>query len=229
MPSRGCLVTRGSTIPEYGTEPWKHPTVNDVAESPRMTFGGPFLDDGRLWRGTVVGQLPPGTAANAQDMYRNLDTMRSEIQAYLESHGIGVFHGYPRGGEHTSAVYWDVDEHPEYQGFLAAAEKAGVRLVSLYANQFSDAHIDDAIDRLEESALPRENRRSLEARLREMGVYAGFICQIELSFDFSPRVYIFDLHTEWFNDFNEILDLIEEAYEEDEDQEPLGGGYFSKN
>ncbi len=162
-------------------------------------------------------------------MKLNLDTMRLEIQEYLESHGMVVFHGYPRGGEQTPAVYWDTDTHPDYQAFLSAAEKAGVRLVTLYANQFTELLIEDAIDRLEESALPRENRRTLEARIREMRVYTGFTCQIELSFDLSPRVYIFDLHTEWFNDFNDMLDLIDDAYGEGEDEEPLGGGYFSKN
>lgn len=162
-------------------------------------------------------------------MKLNLDTMRLEIQEYLESHGLAIFYGYSRGGEHTPAVYWDVDDHPDFQAFLSAAEKAGVHLVTLYANQFSDLLIEDAIERLEESALPRENRRTLEARIREMGVYSGFTCQIELSFDLAPRVYIFDMHTEWFNDFNDMLDLIDDAYEEEDDEEPLGGGYFSKN
>jgi hypothetical protein len=163
-------------------------------------------------------------------MKLNLETLRTEIQEYLESHGMVVFHGCPRSGDASGAVFWDTERHPDYHLFLAAAEAAGVRLVTLHAHEFTEDMIDDALDRLEESDLPREERRAIEMRLREMRGYAGFTCQIELSFDLTPRVYVFDLRTEWFDDLNDLLDRIDEAYEEDEeDEEPLGGGYYSKN
>ena len=159
-------------------------------------------------------------------MKLNLDTLRSEIQDYLESRGIAVFHGFPRAQE-IPAVYWDTEGHPDYREFLSVAEKAGVRLVTLYANEFSNEVLDDAEQRLD--SLPREERRELESRLRQMRGYTGFICQIELSFDLAPRVYLFDLHTEWYEELNELLDQIEDAEDEGEEESPLGGGYFSKN
>jgi hypothetical protein len=165
-------------------------------------------------------------------MKLNLETLRAEIQGHLESQGIVVFHGYPRSGEASSLVLWDTERHPDYRMFLAAAKAAGVRLVTLYAREFTGDLIDDALERLEESDLPREEHRAVEMRLREMRGYAGFTCQIELSFDLAPRVYVFDLRTEWFDDLNDLLDRIDEAYEgegDEEDSGPLGGGYFSKN
>ncbi|MBZ5603287.1 MAG: hypothetical protein LAO79_13375 [Acidobacteriia bacterium] len=163
-------------------------------------------------------------------MKTNLDTLRGEIQDYLESHGIAVFHGTPRGAEETGMVYWDVERHPDYRAYLAAAEAAGARVVTIFANEFNQEVIDDAQERLEESSLTREERRAIEQRLREMRAFAGFTCQIELSFDIAPRVYIFDLRTEWFEDLSDLLYRIDDAYDtEDEDDEPLGGGYFSKN
>jgi hypothetical protein len=163
-------------------------------------------------------------------MRLNLESLRADIQNHLESRGMAVFHGWPRGSEQTAAVYWNTESHPDYEAFLAAAETAGVRLVTLYANEFSEEAIEDALARLDESALPREQRRDIESRLREIRGYAGFICQVELSFDLAQRVYVFDLRTEWFDELNEMLDRIEEGFseEEDEDEEPLGG-YFSKN
>jgi hypothetical protein len=157
----------------------------------------------------------------------NLDSMRSEIQDYLESHGIAVFHGAPRGDDEP-AVYWNVERHPDYRTFLATAEAAGVRLVTLYANEFAVEVIDEAMERLNESGLGREDRRAMEMRLREMRAYGGFTCQIELSFDLAPRVYLFDLRTEWFEDLNEMLHRIDDAREERDDGEPMHG-YFSKN
>ncbi|MGD1091254.1 MAG: hypothetical protein ABSB35_04575 [Bryobacteraceae bacterium] len=160
-------------------------------------------------------------------MKLNLDTLRSEIQDYVESRGMVVFHGSPREGGDPPSVYWDTKGHPDYHAFLGAAESAGVRLVTLWANDFSDELIDDALDRLQTSGIPREESRALRTHLTEMRAYSGFICQIELSFDLGPRVYIFDLRTEWFDDLNDLLDRIDATFDDD-DEEALGG-YFSKN
>jgi len=62
-----------------------------------------------------------------------------------------------------------------------------------------------------------------------MRSYIGFTCQIELSFDLAPRVYVFDLRTEWFDDLNDLLDRVDDAAHKSEGDSPLGGGYFSKN
>jgi hypothetical protein len=161
-------------------------------------------------------------------MRLNLDNLRAEIQEHLESRGMAVFHGLPRG-EQTAAIYWDTHRHPGYESFVAAAQAAGVRLVTLYANEFHPDVIEDALERLEGSILSREERREFESRLRELRGYAGFICQIELSFDLAARTYIFELRTEWFEELNEMLHEIDEAYSEEDDEEPLGSGYFSKN
>jgi hypothetical protein len=160
-------------------------------------------------------------------MKLNLDSMRPEIQDYLESHGMAVFHGVPRGDD-APAVYWNLETHPDYRTFLATAEAAGVRMVTLFANQFDADVIDEAMERLNESGLGRDDRRALELRLREMRGYGGFTCQIEISFDISPRVYVFDLRTDWFEDLNEMLHRIDDARDDRDDEEPLHG-YFSKN
>ena len=161
-------------------------------------------------------------------MRSNLETLRSEIQEYLESRGIAVFHGAPRVGE-FAVVYWDLEHHPDFRSYIATAAAAGVRMVTICATQFHDELIDEAQERLDQSSLARDERRSLEQRLREMRGYAGFTCQIELSFDLSPRVYVFDLRTDWYEDFSDLLDQIDDAEEDEDDEDPLGGGYFSKN
>jgi hypothetical protein len=157
-------------------------------------------------------------------MNPDLDTLRSEIQDYVESRGLAIFHGFP-GNEPAGAVYWDRQAHPDFRDFIGAAEKAGVRLITMFTNEFSGDMMEDAEQRLD--ALAGPERGEVEARLRALRRYAGLICQIELSFDLGPRVYFFDIRTDWYEEWNDILDQIEEA--EQEDETPLGGGYFSKN
>jgi len=162
-------------------------------------------------------------------MKANLETLSTEIQSYLREHGIAIFHGFPRAFDDIPAVYWNTADNPDYRAFIAAAQSAGVKLVTVYANNFDESIIDDAIDRLNDPSIARDDRRAIEKRLRELRAYSGFICQIELSFDLAPRVYVFDLRTEWFDELNELLDAIDDAYEESEPGDPSPGSYFSQN
>lgn len=162
-------------------------------------------------------------------MRLNLEALHSEIQDHLASRGMGVFYSHPRSDETPSPVFWDTAAYPDYRLFLAAAEAAGARLMTFCTLEFDGDLIDDAVDRLENSDLPQDERRIAELRLREMLGYAGFTCQIELSFDLGPRVYVFDLRTEWFDELNDLLENMDDSYSgEHEEDEPLGG-YYSKN
>jgi hypothetical protein len=164
-------------------------------------------------------------------MPSNLDRFRLEIEEHLHSRGIVIFQSFPRSGEPGSPVYWDTDRHPDFHEFLAAAEAAGARLVTMFSRELEAEMIDDAMEQLGESEIDREERRAMEARLKEIRGYTGFTCQIELSFDLASRVYIFDLRTDWFDDLNDLIDRIDETFhDEDEGDAPLtGGSYFSRN
>ena len=75
----------------------------------------------------------------------------------------------------------------------------------------------------------REEKRELSRRIEELALYEGFLCAIELSFDYDGRVYVFDLETEWYEEWHEIMDEIEDAMPDDE--EGSGGPYnlYSNN
>jgi len=163
-------------------------------------------------------------------MKLNLDTLRREIQEDLESRGIIIFNSFPRSSDAASPVYWDTENFPDFGAFLNAAEAVGVRLVTLYARSFDEDLVDEAMDELAAASIDRDERRAIDARLKEMRAYTGFTCQIELSFDLASRVYIFDLRTDWFEELNDLLDRIDESGIPDHpgDEPPLAG-YYSKN
>jgi hypothetical protein len=164
-------------------------------------------------------------------MRPNLDTLHREIQQHLESRGMAVFRSYPRAdldSSQTGAVYWDSENHPDYREFVEAAWAAGVRMVTLYAREFTSDMLENALTQLSDTELERDERRVLDARLNEMRAYEGFTCQIELSFDHAQRTYVFDVRTEWFDELNDLADRIEESYQDEGDENPLSG-YYSNN
>ena len=165
-------------------------------------------------------------------MRPNLDNLRHEIEQHLESRGMAVFRSFPRAGSEGSlpdAIYWDWKNYPDYREFVEAACAVGVRMVTLYAREFTSDIIETSLSHLSETELEREDRRAFDARLNEMRAYEGFTCQIELSFDHAQRTYVFEVRTEWFDELNDLVERIEDSYQDEEgDENPLSG-YYSNN
>jgi hypothetical protein len=162
-------------------------------------------------------------------MALDLETLRTEMQTHLQEFGIPVFYGYHRLLDTAAQVSWDTEGHPDFREFLETGRLAGAPLIVFNYQSFSLDQIDDALDQLEESDFTREEKRNYETRLRQLQAYEGFTCSVQLSFTLDSRLYIFELNTDWYQALAEIVNELDVATEEsDEEQGPIGG-YFSNN
>ena len=162
----------------------------------------------------------------------NLDTLRAEIEDYLEQEGFAIFRGFLRMLDTAPLVYWDCERYPDYKAFLQTAKAVGVQMIVYLQHEFSNERIDSALEHLEEVELPREDYRAMERRLNELRVYDGFTCSIELSFDLEGRIYVFDLRTDWYDELSDLLEdlhMLGAGPDNDEDDDTPMRGYFSKN
>jgi hypothetical protein len=164
-------------------------------------------------------------------MSLDLESLRAEIQAYLDDAGLAVFHGYHNSAEGGTQVAWDTERHPDFREFLSAGQKAGAKLFVFHYESFSLDRVDDALEQLEEADLSREEKRSYETRLRQLQAYDGFTCAVELSFSVDGREYVFEAHTDWYEALNDIVIELDTAFEEEEGEDGDGsiGRFFSKN
>jgi hypothetical protein len=163
-------------------------------------------------------------------MAQDLETLRAEMQAHLEKSSMPVFHGYHRMLDSLMQVSWDTERHPDFREFLETASKAGAKLVVFNQDAFMLDQIDEALEELETCDFTREEKRHYETRLRQLQAYEGFTSSLQLSFSLENRVYVFELHTDWYESMNDILAELDAASEaqEDEEEGPIGG-YFSNN
>src|SRR3954452_12576706 len=150
-------------------------------------------------------------------MALDLESLRGEIQSYLDASDIPVFFGYHRTIDALTQIAWDVESHPDFRDFIAAGRKAGAKLIVFTHIAFSLDQIDEALDQLEQSDLTREEKRNFEGRLRQLQAYEGFTCSLELSFTLENSTYTFDLHTDWYNSLNDILAELDFATDDEED------------
>jgi hypothetical protein len=161
----------------------------------------------------------------------NLDTLKREILEYLEAADLAVFRISPGGLEGLPAVLWDTENFPDYQSFLAVARKCGVHLALFSAREFDADDIDDLSGQLDECELTREERRDYETRLRDMRIYSGLTCSLELAFSYDSRLYVYEIQPDWYDDFCSIEDEVLErltGHDHDAEDDSLGG-YFSNN
>jgi len=163
-------------------------------------------------------------------MKPDLDTLNAEIQHYVDEKGFVLFHSYSRLSDTTEVLHWDTSRYPDYRMFLDVAARTGARMIVYHHRDFTADYLEDALARLEEADLPREEKRDLDQRVRALRVYEGFTCALEISFDFENRIYMFDLRTDWYDELLDILEEIEESFAgaESSEEGPLGG-YFSRN
>lgn len=161
-------------------------------------------------------------------MALDLETLRTEIQTYLDELGMPVFYGYPQMTDALNQISWDTQTHPDFKEFVGAARNAGAKLIVFHHEALSLDQIDEALERLEDSEFTREEKRNYETRLRQLQAYEGFTCRLELSFALDGRIYLFELHTEWYDGLNDVLAELEAAAEEESEDGALGG-YFSNN
>ncbi len=162
-------------------------------------------------------------------MKQNLDVLKTEIFEHLESQGLVIFPSMSRALDGLPTIAWDADRYPDFKKFVQAGVAAGVKLFSLHAHEFSADYAESAAEELDDTNLTAEERRTIERRLRELRAYDGFTCSIELAFDLGTRVYVFELRTEWYEEFNDLLDEITAASADDDEDEGPIGGYFSNN
>jgi hypothetical protein len=159
----------------------------------------------------------------------NLDSLRKEMLEHLKSSGIVVFHSHPRSAESAlAAVPWDTEGHPDFREFVAAALAADVKMMTMFAREFSSDLLEEAVDQFADAELDRDQRRAIESRLRELQAYEGFVCQLELSFDHGERVYVYDQRTEWYDDLTDLMEQIDDAFQDAPNADPLGG-FYSNN
>ena len=161
----------------------------------------------------------------------NLDTLKQEILEFLNASGFAVFHSSPGGLDGFPMVLWDSERFPDYQMFLEVARQSGIKLILFAAREFEASDLDDLLAQLDDCELTREEKREYESRLRDLRIFTGVTCSLELAFDYHSRLYVYEVQPDWYEDFQNIEEEIAARAEDGEgpmDDDSLGG-YFSKN
>ena len=81
-------------------------------------------------------------------MNTDLGALKSEALEYLAAQGMIAFHSYLRHHEGVPAIGWDGKHYPDYRQFIDTAKRAGVEMIVLRSDYFSDDDIEEALGEL---------------------------------------------------------------------------------
>ena len=161
----------------------------------------------------------------------NLDTLKREILEHLAADGFAIFRSSPGAMEGLPMVLCDSERYPDFQMYLDVAQKSGARVMIFATREFDSSDLDELIAQIDECGLTREEQREYESRLRELRIFEGVTCTLEMAFDYNSRLYVYEVQPDWYEEYLSVEDEITSriADEEDVDDSESLGGYFSKN
>ena len=166
-------------------------------------------------------------------MTTDLGSLTQEIEAAAKEKGLVLFFNRSRIEDTPSFIHWDTERYPDYHGFLDAAVACGVKLIGILDYKFSKGELETIIDSLKEADMTAGERRDFEKQLNALRVYVGFTSGLELTFDYSNKIYFFHLRTPWRIEFIRLAAMIDDKIYDDDDEEdeddPIGGAYYSRN
>src|ERR1700722_11328460 len=87
-------------------------------ETPLRLRFNMYLQRFRPGRALPTPRVPKRTFKNLIALKRmglDLETLKAEMQAYLDRESMTVFHGYSRTIDSPAQVYWDVENHPDFR------------------------------------------------------------------------------------------------------------------
>ncbi len=73
---------------------------------------------GRAWTHMPVKKCEDRESDTVKRMALDLETLKAEIQTYLEASDIPVFFGYHRTIDPMAHIAWDVENHPDFREFI---------------------------------------------------------------------------------------------------------------
>ncbi|HXZ78742.1 MAG TPA: hypothetical protein VEG30_02360 [Terriglobales bacterium] len=167
----------------------------------------------RRLQGTVV------SGWRILSMQDDLTTIRDDMTAFIEGHGMQRFHGYV--SEEVQSVMWDMNGNPEsWKDFVELAKSSGSSFLTMNHASLDRDDVDFLVDRLRNA--PYANEEDVE-EARWLRAYVGKTGFVQLGFPYQGTLFLCELSTEWYDRYQRLLDMAEDfggiTYEADQDDE----------
>ena len=151
----------------------------------------------------------------------DLATLKDDMVAFIEGHGIRRFPGYVDHEEVQTVVWKPTDDIESWKDFVELAKASGVNFVTMNHVDLDKEDVDLLVNRLQE--IEYMNEEDLE-EARWLRKFVGKVGFLQIGFPCQGVVFIYEISTDWYEVYQRLENtaddydgiLIDDSDREDE-------------
>ena len=137
----------------------------------------------------------------------NLATLKDDMTAFIEGHGMRRFQGYV-DYEEVQSVMWKSNGNPEsWKDFVELAKAADAPFLTMDSWTLSREDLDELIERVQHTDFANEEDVEESRWLR---TYLGKTGFVQLGFAHQGVMMVYEASTEWYDRYQRVLELTED-------------------
>ncbi len=149
-------------------------------------------------------QLNPLNMSSLPD---NLTTLKDDMIAFIEGHGMRRFHGYVEH-EEVQSVMWKANGNPEsWKDFVELAKAANAPFLTMDSWELKKEDLDDLLERLAGAEFAGDEEVEEGRWLR---TYLGKTGFVQLGFAHQGVMMVYEASTDWYERYQRLVDLSED-------------------
>jgi hypothetical protein len=137
----------------------------------------------------------------------DLSTVRDDMVAFIEGHGMRRFFGYVDYDE-VQCVMWEMGNNPEgWKDFVELAKTAGAAFLTMHSWALDRAQLDELVERLTDSEFSDgedvDDARWLRGHMGKVGY-------LQLGWAYQGSMFLCELSTEWYDRYQHLREVSDE-------------------
>jgi len=139
-------------------------------------------------------------------MADNLVTLKDDMTAFIEGHGMRRFSGYVT--DEVQSVMWDAGENPDaWKDFVELAKASGAAFLTMNEVTLDKDDVDLLVERLR--SAPQGNEEDVD-EARYLRAYTGKTGFLQLGWPYHGVMFLYEVSTEWYDRYQRLMDVVED-------------------
>jgi hypothetical protein len=140
-------------------------------------------------------------------MIDNLSTLKDDMIAFIEGHGMRRFHGFASEDQVQSIMWHSPDHSDGWKDFVELAKHSGAPFLTMHASALAREDLDELVEHLGE---PRFGGGDDVEDARWLRQYVGKVGFIQLGWAYQGSMFLYEASTEWYAQYQHLLEFSEE-------------------
>ena len=138
----------------------------------------------------------------------DLSTVKDDMIAFIEGHGMRRFHGYV-DYEEVQCVMWETGDNPDaWKDFVELAKAAGAAFLTMHSWALDREEYDRLTQRLADGDYSSDE--DLEEG-RWLKTYVGKTGFVQLGWAYQGCMFVYEAGTEWYEHYQHLRELADDS------------------